>query len=151
GLRVRFRRPQQVLREPGDAGCARLEIYPFIPTAIVESGLRFPQQRPKRRFDPGKSLTRLPILVQAGQTAVQFRLWRSAMQCLRAFAALLALFLAGCGSTFHISGAVNPDIVTTTGTVSFVHVSVSSDGSGTMVNVTVVTLLQASMTQTLTF
>ena len=73
------------------------------------------------------------------------------MQYLRALAALLALFLAGCGSTFHISGAVNPDIVTTTGTVSFVHVSVSSDGNGTMVNVTVVTLLQASMTQTLTF
>ena len=65
---------------------------------------------------------------------------------------LASLTLAGCGGTVVVRGALNPGgTVTTSGTVSIVHLSFTSDSQGNTVQVTVVTLLQPGTAQTLTF
>jgi hypothetical protein len=55
---------------------------------------------------------------------------------------LLALSFTGCGQTFvgFISNPGSPAAFT--GTVSVVHLTVMDNGSGTMVNVTAVTLIE---------
>ncbi len=55
---------------------------------------------------------------------------------------LLACQFLGCGSSFLVAGAIHPsNVVVSTGTVSFVALSVVSGSNGTFVNVTGVTLL----------
>jgi hypothetical protein len=66
---------------------------------------------------------------------------------------LVPLFssLIGCGS-FRVSGAINPsNVLVATGTVSFVQFTAIFDSKGTLINVTVVTLLVPPGTNTLTF
>jgi hypothetical protein len=75
---------------------------------------------------------------------------------LRRSAGLLFLLclvqLLGCGSTTFVSGAIHPaNVVVTTGTVSFVALSVVSGSNGTFVNVTGVTLLVPMGSNSLTF
>jgi len=62
----------------------------------------------------------------------------------------LLLVLTGCG-TFRVSGALNVNTSTSTGTVSFVHFTAIFDSSGTLINVTVVTLVTPPAMNTLTF
>ncbi len=65
---------------------------------------------------------------------------------------LISLTLAGCGGTVIVRGALNPGgIVSTSGTVSIVQLSFTSDGNGASIQVTIVTLLQTGSAQTLTF
>jgi hypothetical protein len=60
--------------------------------------------------------------------------------------------LIGCGSTTFVGGAIHPsNVIVTTGTVSFVALSVVSGSNGTFVNVTGVTLLEPLGTSSLTF
>ncbi len=65
---------------------------------------------------------------------------------------ILVLLSTGCGGGALFVGTSLPDgAVTTTGLVSIVHLTVVSDGNGTLINVTVVTLVQAGTGQTFTF
>lgn len=60
------------------------------------------------------------------------------------------LLLTGCG-TFRVAGAINfSNTSISTGTVSFVHFTAIFDSSGTLINVTVVTLVSPPATNTLT-
>jgi len=62
----------------------------------------------------------------------------------------LLLILVGCG-TIHISGAINPSTMSvSTGTVSFIHFTAIFDSNGTLINVTIVTLVAPPAT-TFTF
>ena len=61
------------------------------------------------------------------------------------------LLLTGCG-TFRVAGAINfSNTSVSTGTVSFVHFTAIFDSSGTLINVTVVTLAEPPVTNTFTF
>jgi hypothetical protein len=61
------------------------------------------------------------------------------------------LLLVGCG-VIRISGAINPTNATVVaGTVSFVQFTAIFDSTGTLINVTVVTLAVPQATNTLTF
>ena len=61
------------------------------------------------------------------------------------------LLLTGCG-TFRVSGALNASNTSiSTGTVSFVQFTAIFDSKGTLINVTVVTLLAPPTTNTFTF
>jgi hypothetical protein len=61
------------------------------------------------------------------------------------------LLLVGCGS-IRISGAINPtNASVAAGTVSFVHFTAIFDSTGTLINVTVVTLAVPPATNTFTF
>lgn len=74
------------------------------------------------------------------------------MKRLLALLILLSLILAGCGGTVFLGGAINNGpIVVASGVVSIVRLTFASSGNGTSVTVTVVTLLQTSAAQTLTF
>jgi hypothetical protein len=58
----------------------------------------------------------------------------------------------GCGSSFLVAGAIHPsNVIVSTGTVSFVALSVVSGSNGTFVNVTGVTLLVPMGSSSLTF
>ncbi len=73
------------------------------------------------------------------------------MKRLSALLVLSSLFLAGCG-TVVVRGALNADnVAVASGTVSIVHLTFASDGNGTTITVTVVTLLQSGTAQDLTF
>jgi len=64
---------------------------------------------------------------------------------------LFSLLLTGCG-TVVVRGALNSDnTVVASGVVSIVHLTFASDGNGTSITVTAVTLLQSGTAQTLTF
>ena len=68
------------------------------------------------------------------------------------FLLLLLAFVTGCGSSFFVSGALNPSNVSVaTGTVSFVQFTAIIAGNGTLVNVTVVTLAVPPVSSTFTF
>ena len=63
----------------------------------------------------------------------------------------LLLVLTGCG-TFRVAGALNvSNTSVSTGTVSFVHFTAIFGSSGTLINVTVVTLVTPPAMNTLTF
>ena len=62
---------------------------------------------------------------------------------------LSSLLLSGCGAIV-VRGALDNTLVAS-GTVSIVHLTFASDGNGTSITVTVVTLLQTGGAQTLTF
>lgn len=73
------------------------------------------------------------------------------MKRLFALLVLSSLLLAGCG-TIMVRGALNGDnTVVASGMVSIVHLTFASDGNGTSITVTVVTLVQSGTAQTLTF
>jgi hypothetical protein len=73
------------------------------------------------------------------------------MKHLFALLVLSSLLLAGCG-TVVVRGALNGDnVVVASGVVSIVRLTFASDGKGTSITVTVVTLLQSGTAQTLTF
>ncbi len=61
-----------------------------------------------------------------------------------------SLLLSGCGAVI-VNGTINGDTVTASGLVSIVRLTVVSNGSGTSVTVTVVTLIQSGTAQDLTF
>ncbi len=61
-----------------------------------------------------------------------------------------SLLLSGCGA-FVVRGAINPQPVVASGVVSVVHLTFVSDGNGSSVTVTAVTLLQPGSAQDLTF
>ena len=74
------------------------------------------------------------------------------MKRLLALLVLASLALAGCGGTVVVRGALNPGgTVTTSGTVSIVRLTFTSDSQGDAVQVTVVTLVQPGTAQTLNF
>ncbi len=69
---------------------------------------------------------------------------------MRRWLCLFALLLCSCGAvTFR--GSFQPGFSTATGFVSFVQLTVVSDGNGGMVNVTIVTLTQAGIPSNFTF
>ena len=74
------------------------------------------------------------------------------MKRLLALLILAALVLAGCGGTVAVRSAFDPGgTVTTSGTVSIVRLTFTSDDQGNTIQVTVVTLLQSGTAQTLNF
>jgi hypothetical protein len=86
------------------------------------------------------------------QNGVEFLERSSSMKRLLALLVLLSLVLAGCSGTVFVGGAINNGpIVVASGVVSIVRLTFASNGNGTSVTVTVVTLLQTSAAQTLTF
>jgi len=73
---------------------------------------------------------------------------RNSAQLLLLFASLL---LVGCGS-ISVSGALNPsNLSVAAGTVSFIHFTAIFDSTGTLINVTVVTLAVPPVTNMFTF
>ena len=67
------------------------------------------------------------------------------------FVWLLAL-VVGCGSSFRVSGALNVrNVSVVNGTVSFVQFTAIFNNSGTLVNVTSVTLTAPAVTNTFLF
>jgi len=65
---------------------------------------------------------------------------------------LLLAFAVGCGSTFFVSGALNPPNTSVAiGTVSFVQFTSILGSDGILVNVTIVTLAVRAVPNTLTF
>jgi hypothetical protein len=87
------------------------------------------------------------------QLVVSMRLeWNGFRRLIQLFLASLLLLVAGCGTSFRISGALNvPAISVVAGTVSFVQFTAIFDSSGTLVNVTIVTLATTPAPSTLTF
>lgn len=76
------------------------------------------------------------------------------MKCLASLLVLLCMVLAGCSGTVFISAFSDPGAAGTnfaTGTVSIVHLTFVSDGNGSSITVTVVTLLHNRGAQDLTF
>ena len=70
----------------------------------------------------------------------------------RALLLLLLAALVGCGAVaFQANSGLPANAVTAAGVVSFVHLTVILDGHGSLVNVTVVTLVQTGVPQTFTF
>jgi hypothetical protein len=64
---------------------------------------------------------------------------------------VLLSVLTGCG-TFRVAGAINfSNTSVSTGTVSFVHFTAIFGDRGTLINVTVVTLVAPPVTNTFTF
>jgi hypothetical protein len=61
-----------------------------------------------------------------------------------------SLLLSGCGVVV-VRGALNVEPVVASGVVSIVHLTFASDGNGSSITVTVVTLLQSGSAQDLTF
>ncbi len=73
------------------------------------------------------------------------------MKRLLSLVVLFSLLLAGCG-TVVVRGALNGDnTVIAAGVVSIVRLTFASDGNGSSITVTVVTLLQSGAAQTFTF
>jgi len=73
--------------------------------------------------------------------------WRASWLLLLPF----LLLLAGCG-TIRVSGALNQSNTSvSTGTVSFVHFTAIFDSKGTLINVTIVTLVATPAMNTFTF
>jgi hypothetical protein len=65
---------------------------------------------------------------------------------------LLLLVLMGCGGTVTFrANTLSGTPISASGFVSIVQLTAISDGNGTMINVTVVTLAQQGSAQTLTF
>ena len=78
--------------------------------------------------------------------------WISFQRLAQLFLLFLLSLVSGCGSSFSVSGALNaPNMSVATGTVSFVQFTAIFDNSGTLVNVTVVTLTTPPMLNTFTF
>ena len=63
----------------------------------------------------------------------------------------LLVVLIGCGGVTFQANSSPGNAVTVSGLVTFVQLTAILDGSGTLVNVTVVTLQQAGVPQTFTF
>ena len=77
--------------------------------------------------------------------------WNSLRRMAQLFLVSLILFVVGCDSTFRVSGALNPvNMSVVSGTVSFVQFTALLSSSGTMVNVTIVTLATPTVSNTLT-
>ena len=81
------------------------------------------------------------------------RLGRTGLRRLaQVFLLFLLALVIGCGSSFHVSGALNaPNMTVAAGTVSFVQFTAIFDNNGALVNVTVVTLATPPMLNTFTF
>jgi hypothetical protein len=61
------------------------------------------------------------------------------------------VLMVGCGSSFRVSGTLNvPTTSVVSGTVSFVQFTAIFNNSGTLVNVTIVTLATPAVSNTLT-
>jgi hypothetical protein len=69
----------------------------------------------------------------------------------RALVVLLVVVLIGCGGVIFQANSSPGNAVTVSGFVTFVQFTVILNGSGTLVNVTVVTLQQTGVFQTFTF
>jgi hypothetical protein len=89
--------------------------------------------------------------LELAHSVVSMRLgWNSLRLLTLLFVA--SLLVAGCGSSFRISGALNvPAMSVVAGPVSFVQFTAIFDSSGTLVNVTIVTLATTPTPSTLTF
>ena len=78
--------------------------------------------------------------------------WNGFRRLTQLLLASVLLLVAGCGSSFRISGALNvPAMSVVSGTVSFVQFTTIFDSSGTLVNVTIVTLATTPAPTILTF
>ena len=64
---------------------------------------------------------------------------------------LLAAALIGCGGVTFRGALLPANAVTVSGFVTFVQFTAMSDGNGSLVNVTVVTLVQSGLPQTFAF
>lgn len=64
---------------------------------------------------------------------------------------VLLVVLTGCGTVTFQANSAPGNAVTVSGLVTFVQFTAILNGSGTLVNVTVVTLQQTGVSQTLTF
>jgi hypothetical protein len=64
---------------------------------------------------------------------------------------VLLVGLMGCGGVTFQSNTLGTSPISVSGFVTFVQFTAISDGNGTMVNVTVVTLVQTGVPQTFTF
>ena len=61
-----------------------------------------------------------------------------------------SLLLSGCGAVI-VNGTINSGAVTASGVVSIVRLTLASNGTGSSITVTVVTLVQSGTAQDLTF
>jgi hypothetical protein len=64
---------------------------------------------------------------------------------------VLLIGLIGCGGITFQSNTLGANAVSVSGFVSLVQFTAISDGNGTMINVTLVTLVQTGVPQTFTF
>ena len=64
---------------------------------------------------------------------------------------LLLIALIGCGGVTFQGGLPPANALTVSGLVTFVQFTAMSDGNGSVVNVTVVTLVQSGLPQTFAF
>jgi len=64
---------------------------------------------------------------------------------------VFVLGLVGCGGVSFQANTLPSNAVTASGLASIVQLTAVSDGNGTLINVTVVTLTQAGAAQTFTF
>ena len=77
--------------------------------------------------------------------------WNGFRKTAQLFLVSFLLLVVGCDSSFRVSGALSPaNVSVVSGTVSFVQFTTILNSSGTMVNVTIVTLATPPVSNTLT-
>ncbi|HET7184116.1 MAG TPA: hypothetical protein VFI82_05495 [Terriglobales bacterium] len=69
----------------------------------------------------------------------------------RVLALLFATLLTGCGGVTFQGTLLPANAVTVSGLVTVVHFTATSDGNGTMIDVTAVTIVGSGLPQTITF